>query len=69
MPKGPRGERRPADPVAQAVMIGRIATGEIKDEKTKKTHRSRSGKARAVSLSPAERSEIASIAAKARWAD
>ncbi len=31
MPKGPRGEKRPADAIGRAVMIGRIATGEIED--------------------------------------
>ena len=29
MPRGPRGERRPEDPAAAAVMVVRIATGEI----------------------------------------
>ena len=29
---GPNGEKRPVDPVARAVMIGKIAAGEI-DEK------------------------------------
>lgn len=32
MPRGPKGERRPADPIARAVMVGKIATGEIEDE-------------------------------------
>lgn len=31
MPKGPKGERRPADVIGDAVMVGKIATGEIKD--------------------------------------
>ena len=29
MPKGPKGEKRPTDVISNAVMIGRIATGEI----------------------------------------
>ena len=33
MPKGPKGERRPADAIGAAVMVGRIATGEIRDKK------------------------------------
>ena len=33
MPKGPKGERRPADVIGNAVHIMRIATGEI-DEAT-----------------------------------
>jgi hypothetical protein len=31
MPRGPRGEKRPADVIGAAVMIGKIATGEIED--------------------------------------
>ncbi len=31
MPKGPKGERRPADAIGNAIMIGRIATGEIEE--------------------------------------
>ena len=31
MPKGPNGQKRPADAVGLAVMVGRIATGEIED--------------------------------------
>jgi hypothetical protein len=30
MPRGPKGEKRPAD-VGAAVMVGRIATGEIEE--------------------------------------
>jgi hypothetical protein len=28
MPRGPRGEKRPADVIGAAVMVGGIATGE-----------------------------------------
>ena len=31
MPKGPNGEKRPADAVGLAVLIGRIASGEVED--------------------------------------
>lgn len=31
MPRGPEGEKRPADAIGNAVMIARIATGEIED--------------------------------------
>ena len=31
MPKGPRGEKRPADVIGAAVMVMRIATGEIEE--------------------------------------
>lgn len=30
----PRGEKRPADVIGAAVMVGRIATGEVKDNPT-----------------------------------
>ena len=66
MPKGPRGERRPADVVSAAVMVGRIATGEIQ-EAASKPARAKGGKARAKALTPKERAEIASVAAQARW--
>jgi hypothetical protein len=33
MPKGPRGEKRPADVIGAAVMVGRIATGEIEENR------------------------------------
>ncbi len=32
MPKGPRGEKRPADVIANAVKVMKIATGEIEEE-------------------------------------
>jgi hypothetical protein len=31
MPRGPKGEKRPADVIGAAVMVGRIATGEVED--------------------------------------
>ncbi len=31
MPTGPKGEKRPADVNARAVMIAKIATGELED--------------------------------------
>lgn len=73
MPKGPRGEKRPADVIGAAVMVGRIATGEIedtRDDPTKEHHRRgglSGGKARAAALTPEQRSEIAQVAAHARW--
>jgi hypothetical protein len=69
MPKGPKGERRPADAIGNAVMIARIATGEIQDNK--KSGRVKSGqagaKARAQNLTSEQRSDIAKKAANARW--
>ncbi len=32
MPKGPKGEKRPADVVGAAVMVAKIATGEVEDK-------------------------------------
>ena len=31
MPRGPKGEKRHADTVQNAMLIGRIATGEVED--------------------------------------
>jgi hypothetical protein len=33
MPKGPRGEKRPADAIGRAVMVARIVTGEVEDDR------------------------------------
>ena len=33
MPRGPKGERRPADVIGNAVHVMRIATGEVEDVK------------------------------------
>jgi hypothetical protein len=71
MPKGPNGEKRPADVNACAVMVAKIATGEVEDELPRMSGRQRSGKAggkaRAELLSKEERSAIARKAAGARW--
>jgi hypothetical protein len=34
MPRGPKGEKRPADAIGNAIMIGRIASGEIDETAT-----------------------------------
>jgi hypothetical protein len=72
MPKGPRGEKRPADVIGAAVLVGRIATGEAEDTKAAPKSAaaemgSKGGKARAESMTPAKRKAIAKKAAKARW--
>jgi hypothetical protein len=72
MPKGPRGEKRPADAVARAVMVGRIATGEIEDERDEVRTAaaqlgSLGGRKRAENMSPERRAEIARGAAASRW--
>ncbi len=72
MPKGPRGEKRPADVLSNAALIGRIATGEVEEKTAVKSAAaelgSLGGKARAANLSKKKRSEIAKKAAKSRWA-
>lgn len=71
MPKGPRGEKRPADLIGCAVMVARIATGEITEGTRAPSGRVRSGiagaKARAVKLTDDERQRIAKNAAATRW--
>lgn len=71
VPKGPDGERRPADAIGCAVLVGRIATDEISEVISAPSGRTRSGQAgaaaRARSLNAEERSEIARKAASARW--
>ena len=69
MPKGPNGERRPGDVVGCAVMVAKIATGEIVEEKSDRdtTPQSLGGKARAEKLSPERRKEIAMNGAAKRW--
>ena len=72
MPKGPNGQRRPGDVLGAAIMVAKIATGEIDDngDASKAHHREggkKGGTARAASLSPKQRSEIAKKAAAKRW--
>ncbi len=76
MPKGPKGEKRPADVIGAAVKVMKIATGEIeedidgdgKDKAAVELGR-KGGKARAEKLSPEKRRAITRRAAKARWQD
>ena len=77
MPRGPNGEWRPAEPIARAVHVARIATGQIEEtfeppqrhagSDETRDRAVRAGKARAASQSPEERSELAKAAAKTRW--
>ncbi len=74
MPKGPKGEKRPADVVGAAVMIAKIATGEVEDtveddgkDKAAQALGRKGGAARAAKLTPERRSEIARKAAAKRW--
>jgi hypothetical protein len=72
VPKGPNGEKRPADAIGLAVMIGKIATGEIEDDREGVASAAAQmgklgGKARAASMTPERRAEIAKAAAAKRW--
>jgi len=75
MPKGPKGQKRPADVIGNAVKVMRIATGEeTEDEPVDEGKNAaavslgqRGGKARAEALSKKERAAIAKKAATARW--
>jgi hypothetical protein len=80
MPRGPNGERRPADVIGAAVKVMKIATGEIpedygpspesqgKDPAAVALGR-KGGKARAQGMTVNRRKEIARKAAKARWGE
>ena len=75
MPKGPNGQKRPADANQLAAHIIGIATGEVsvtppddgKDPNAKALG-SKGGVARASKMTPEQRSEIAKAAAAKRWA-
>lgn len=72
MPKGPKGQKRPADVIGAAIMVARIATGEEEETEKKATSAaaelgSKGGKARAKNMSAERRSEIAKKAAAKRW--
>ncbi|MFZ2108982.1 MAG: RNA-binding protein [Roseiarcus sp.] len=74
MPTGPKGEKRPADVIGNAIMIAKIATGEIEDripddgkDPNTKALGKRGGKARAQGMTAERRVEIAKKAALKRW--
>jgi len=71
MPRGPKGEKRPADVIGNAVHVMRIATGEAEEDRGTSPGRAKGGrkdgKARARSLTAQQRSKIAQAAAAARW--
>ena len=74
MPKGPQGQKRPADVIGNAVKVMRIATGEGNEEyegdgknKAAAELGRLGGRARAKKLSKKRRLEIAKDAAAKRW--
>ena len=76
MPKGPQGQKRPADVIGAAVKVMRIATGEEPEDfgpgddgkdKAAVALGKKGGAARAASMTPERRAEIAKQAAAKRW--
>ena len=75
MPTGPKGEKRPADVIGNAVKVMRIATGEEPEDygpddgkdPAAKALGKKGGAARAAKMTPERRKEVARQAAKSRW--
>jgi hypothetical protein len=74
MPTGPKGEKRKADVIGNAVNIMRIATGEVEDaspddgkDKAAQAMGRKGGAARAASMTAEQRAGIAKKAALSRW--
>lgn len=74
MPTGPKGQKRPADVIGNAVKVMRIATGEEDDtvvddgkDPAAQSLGAKGGKARAAKMTPERRAEIARKAAEKRW--
>lgn len=74
MPTGPKGQKRPADVIGNAVKVMRIATGEDVEElpddgkdPAAKALGAKGGRKRAANMTPERRAEIARKAAEKRW--
>jgi len=72
MPKGPRGEKRPADVIGAAVKVMKIATGEETEGRPPAASAAAQlgklgGAARTKALTAEQRSEIARKGAAKRW--
>ena len=76
MPTGPKGRRRPADAIGNAVKVMRIATGnepeDFGPEKPEKNEAAaemgrKGAAARTAAMTPERRAEIARKAAAKRW--
>ena len=71
MPKTPKGHKRPADVIGNAVHVMRIATGEIEETDGKSRAAAELGRlgglARASRVKRADRVKIAKKAARVRW--
>ena len=67
---GPHGEKRPGNPIANAVHVAKLATGEAEEQyvdTAKQAGGKAGGTARAAALTPKQRHQIAANAAAARW--
>jgi hypothetical protein len=75
MPHGPKGAKRPADVIGNAVKVMRIATGEETEtlpaddrkDPAAKALGKKGGVARAAKMTPERRAAIAKKAAEGRW--
>jgi hypothetical protein len=76
MPTGPKGQKRPADVIGNAVKVMRIATGEEEEnlepqadgkDPAAKALGAKGGRKRAANMTPERRAEIARKAAEKRW--
>ena len=72
MPRGPQGEKRPADVIGNAVKVMRIATGKEPEQLQPIASAAAQlgrmgGAARAAGMTPERRAEIAKKAAAKRW--
>lgn len=75
MPTGPKGQKRPADVVSNAVHVMKVLTGEADDgapvddskDPAAKALGAKGGAARAKAMTPERRAEIAKAAAAKRW--
>jgi hypothetical protein len=75
MPIGPKGQKRPADVIGNAIKVARIAIGEEEEDFGPDDGKNaaavemgkRGGAARAAKMTPERRAEIAKKAAAKRW--
>lgn len=69
MPRGPKGQKRPADVISNAVHVMRIATGEVEESpvSARRAGGLKGGPARSKKLTPEERSAIARKGSHSRW--
>jgi hypothetical protein len=75
VPRGPKGEQRPADVIGAVVKVMRILTGEEPEDYGPETGKNKAaqelgrkgGEKRAEAMTPERRAEIAKKAARKRW--